>query len=70
MLCDDTIVLLNACVVCLETKKMIMKHRITSLQEPEYSLSIFTVSITQACTQLSNFSSFAADLLTYQCNFR
>ena len=30
--------LLDACVVCLQTKKMITKHRITSLQEPEYSL--------------------------------
>ena len=26
--------LLSACVVCLETKKIIIKHRITSLQKP------------------------------------
>ena len=39
--------LLNACVVCLETKKMMLKHRITNLQEPEYSFVNFTVSITQ-----------------------
>ena len=52
MLCDDTV----ACVVCLETKKMIMKHRITSLQEPEYSFVNFYTLYNSSSHSLSKFS--------------
>ena len=48
--------LLNACVVCLETKKMIMKRRIISLQEPEYPFVNFYNLYNSSLHSFANFS--------------
>ena len=53
--------LLNACVVCLETKKTILKRRIFSLQEPEYSFVDF-YSLYNSLTSLHSFANFSVHL--------
>ena len=52
-------VILNACVVCLETKKTLLKWQIISLQELEYSFAeFFTMCI---CPRLPSTSVAAED---------
>ena len=48
--------LFNACVVCLETKKMIPKHRIISLQEPDYYFINFYSFYNSSLYSFANFS--------------